>query len=168
MPLRPRRLQISKLLSHATDFMKTTFWNSYFKTLVKPHYEGNDDQFAKYYHTPWNHRCQEVLCCWSSVRHFAALTIKFPLDPILAQNMANLQDTLTGLILTVFRWSIFAYHVRNILKSLLWNFYLTKLRLITWLVFKILSHASESSFTATPIVLTIRTTLWSSYHEIVT
>ena len=134
------------------DFITTTFWNSYFKILVKPHYEGNDDH----------------QCCWSSVRHFGALTIKFPPDPILAQNMANLQNSLTGLLFTVFRWSIFAYHVRNILKSLLWNFYLIKLRLITCLVFKILSHASDSSFTATPIVLTITTRLCSSYREIVT
>ena len=35
-------------------------------------------------------------------------------------------------------------------------------------VWKILSQASESSFFATPIVLTIRTTLWSSHREIVT
>ena len=35
-------------------------------------------------------------------------------------------------------------HVSNILESLLWNVYLTKLWLIRWPVWKILSHASES------------------------
>ena len=44
--------------------------------------------------------------------------------------MANSQNTVTGLLFIVFRWSICAYHVSNILKSLLWNFYLTKVRLI--------------------------------------
>ena len=65
------------------------------------------------------------------------------------------------------RSSICAYQVSNILESLEWNFYLTKLPLIRWAVWKILSHASKSSFSATPIVLTIRTTLWNSYLEIV-
>ena len=122
-----------KVLSHASqysysasflvDLIKTTFCNSYFKILVKPHYEGNDDQFAKYCQTPRNHCCQEVFCCWSSVRRFEALTVKFAPNAILAKNMANLQNTVTGLLFTVFRWSICAYHVSNILESFLWNFY---------------------------------------------
>ena len=78
------------------------------------------------------------------------------------------KHSLTGLLFTVFRWSICAYYVSNILESLLWNSYLTKLRLITWPVWKMLLHASESSFSATPMVLTIRTTLWSTYCEIFT
>ena len=101
----------------------------------------NDDQFAKYCQTPRNHRFQKVICCWSSQRHFGALTVKFALNPIVAQNMANFQNTVTGVFFTVFQWSICAYHVSNILESLLWNFYLTKLRLIRWTVLKILSHA---------------------------
>ena len=125
-------------------FIKPTFWNCYFKILVEPHYEGNDDKFAKYCQTPWNHRFQQVFCCWSSERRFGALTVKFAPNSIVTQNMANLQNTLTGLLFTVFRWSICAYHVSNILESLLWNVYLTKLWLIRWPVWKILSHASES------------------------
>ena len=82
--------------------------------------------------------------------------------------MANLQNTFKGLLFTVFRWSLCAYRVSNILESLLWNFYITKLRFIRWPVWKILSHASEPSFSATSIVLTISRTLWSSYLEIVT
>ena len=57
-------------------FYQTDILNSYFKILVESHYEGNDDQFAKYCQTPRNHRFQEVFCCWSSVRHFGALTVK--------------------------------------------------------------------------------------------
>ena len=85
-------------------FIKPTFWNSYLKILVEPHYEGNDDQFAKYFQTPRNHRFQEVFCCGSSERHFGALTVKFAphWNPIVAQNMANLQNTVTGLSFTVF------------------------------------------------------------------
>ena len=142
-----------KVLSHASQsshspsflvpFIKPTFWNSYFKILVEPHYEGNDDKFAKYCQTPWNHRFQQVFCCWSSERRFGTLTVNFAPNSIVAQNMANLQNTLTGLLFTVFRWSICAYNVSNILESLLWNVYLTKLRLIRWPVWKILSHASE-------------------------
>ena len=133
-----------------------------------------------------------VFWCLSSKRHFATLTLKFLLNPNTKETMPNLQNTvkllgiivlrkcfaadeqsdvlelLMCLLFTVFRWSICAYHVSNILESLLWNFYLTKLRLIRSPVWKILSHASESSFSATPIVLTIRTTLWNSYREIVT
>ena len=46
--------------------------------------------------------------------------------------------------------------------------YLTKLRLIRWPVWKTLSHALKSSFSASLMVLTIRTTFWSSDGEIVT
>ena len=44
----------------------------------------------------------------------------------------------------------------------------TPLRTKRWPICKILSHASESSFSATLLVLTISRTLWSSYREIVT
>ena len=70
-------------------FIKPTVWNSYFQILVEPHYEGNDDQFAKYCQTPRNKRFKKVFCCWSSVRHFGALTVKFAPNPIVAKNMAN-------------------------------------------------------------------------------
>ena len=97
-------------------FIKPTFLNCYFKILVEPHYKGNDDQFAKYCQTPRNHRFQEVFCRWSSERRFGALTAKFAPNSIVAQNMANLQNTVTGLLFTVFCWSICAHHVSNILQ----------------------------------------------------
>ena len=133
--------QSSYSLRSFMSFIKPVFWNSYFKILAESHYQRNDDQFAKYCQTPRNHRFRELFCCWSLARHFGALTVKFAPNPILAQNMANLQTTVTGLLFTVFRWSIFAYYVPNILEFLLWNFYLTKLRLIIWPFWKILSHA---------------------------
>ena len=42
-------------------FIKPTFLNCYFKILVEPDYDGNDDQFAKYCQTLRNHRFQGVL-----------------------------------------------------------------------------------------------------------
>ena len=154
--------------SFLVPFIKPTFWNSYFKILIKPHYQGYDDQFTKYCQTPRNPHLQKVFCCWSSERNFGVLTIEFVPNPHLGQNMANMQNTVLGLLFTVFRWSIFAYHVRNILESLLVNFHLTKLRLIWWTICKILSHALELWFCTTLIVLIIRTTLWSSSRKIVT
>ena len=154
-----RRLIIILLSLYFLLIISASFWSSYGKILAESHYEANDNQFAKYCHTPRNNRFQQVFLCWSSRRNFWALTVKFPLSPIVAQNMANLKHTVTGLLFTVFRYFVCAYHVSNILESLQWNSYLKKLRLIRWLVWKILSHASESSFSATLMVLTIRTTL---------
>ena len=90
------------------------------------------------------------------------------LESLLRNSRRTPLSTVTGLLFTAFRWCICAYHLSNSLESLLRNFYLTKLRLIRWPVRKILSQASESSLTATPIVLTTKTTLWSTYCEIVT
>ena len=42
-------------------FIKPTFLNCYFKILVEPDYDGNDNQFAKYCQTLRNHRFQGVL-----------------------------------------------------------------------------------------------------------
>ena len=106
--------QSSYSLRFFMSFIKPVFWNSYFKILAESHYQRNDDQFAKYCQTPRNHRFQELFCCWS----FGALTVKFAPNPIVAQNMANLQKTFTGVLFTVFRCSICAYHVSNILESL--------------------------------------------------
>ena len=100
-------------------FIKPIFCNFQFKILVESHYKGNDDQFAKYCQTPRNHRFQEVFCCWSSGRHFGAVTVKFATNPIVAQNMANFQNTVTGLLFSVFRWSSCAYHGVLTMKFLL-------------------------------------------------
>ena len=73
-PVRTKtKTNICKVLSHASQsshspsflvpFIKPTVWNSYFQILVEPHYEGNDDQFAKYCQTPQNMRFKKVFCC---------------------------------------------------------------------------------------------------------
>ena len=54
------RLSIFVSPSFLMPFIKPTFWNSYFKILFERHYQGNDDQFPKYYQTPRNHRFQEI------------------------------------------------------------------------------------------------------------
>ena len=149
-------------------FIRASLLSSYGKNTAKPGYDPKKKQFAKYCHTPLNIRVHLVFWWISSKRHFGALTLKFFLNPITKETMTNLQNTVTRLLFTVFRSSVFTNRVSKILKSLLWNFFLTNLRLIRWPVCKLLSHASESLICATPIVLTIRTTLWSSYREIVT
>ena len=163
-----RRLIIILLRLFFLLIIKASIWSPYGKNLAEPRYEKKNEQFAKYCHTPLNLRFYLIFWCFSSYLHFGAFTVTCSLNPITAQNMGNLQNTATGLLFAVFRWSICAYHVSNFLEFLLWNFYLTKLRLIRWPVWKILSHASESSFSATPIALTFRTTCWSSYRDIVT
>ena len=91
-------------------------------------------------------------------------------------------NTVTGLLFTVFRRSICAYHKSNILETLLWNFYLTKLRLIRWPYSKNVAkphykpkvrkfkkkilHVSKSSFSRCFLVLSIIVTFWSFYGEI--
>ena len=70
-------------------FYQTDILNSYFKILVESQYEGNDHQFAKYCQEGLGLTCQEVLCCWLSVRHFEAVSVKFSPNPNVGQNMAH-------------------------------------------------------------------------------
>ena len=86
------------------------------------------------------------------------------MNPITNETMTNSQNTLKRFGTIVCRKCFACDYQSDILDFLLW----TKLRLISWPVWKILLHASKSSFSATPIVLTIRTTLLSSHREIVT
>ena len=134
--------QSSYSLRFFMSFIKPVFWNSYFKILAESHYQRNDDQFAKYCQTRRNHRFQELFWCWSLAWHFAALTVKFARTPFWPKIWPICKPLSQAFFFSVFRWSIFAYYVPNILESLLWNFYLTKLRLIRWPFWKILSHAS--------------------------
>ena len=48
--------------------------------LAEPHYQPNESQFAKYCQTPQNDRFQLAFWCFSSKRHFRALTVKFELN----------------------------------------------------------------------------------------
>ena len=99
--------------------IKTTFWNSYFKIFIEPHYEGNDDQFAKYCLKASESSFPGSVMLLIIMATFWSSYYKICAEPILAQNMANLQNTVTRLLFTVFRWSTFAYHLRKILESLL-------------------------------------------------
>ena len=49
--------------------------------------------------------CILVFWCLSSQRHFGALTVKFPLNPIVAPKKANLQHTITGLFMLTTFWN---------------------------------------------------------------
>ena len=138
------------------------------KNLAKPRYDQKDDQFAStvtrllifvftlFFGAFHQADTLELILknsCWTPLR-----TKPWPIRKILSNASG---PSLSGSVLG-------CDHQSDILDFLLWNFYLSKLRLIRWPVWKILPHASESSFSAIRIVLTIRTTLWSSHREIVT
>ena len=74
--------------------------------------------------------------------------------------MAGLENIVTRLRIIVLCYSYSAYNQNDTLELLSWNCQ-------RWTIYKTLSHAFESSFSATLMVLTIRTTLWNSYREIV-
>ena len=48
-----------------------------------------------------NHRCHLVLCCLSSKSHCRVLNVKFSLNPIPAQKMTNLENTVRRQIIIV-------------------------------------------------------------------
>ena len=87
--------------------------------------------------------------------------------------MTNLHNTVTGLLFTVFRWSIRAYYVNNNLEFLLWNFYLTKFRLIKIPVWLSTENYYIWSFAAPVILITtvstyqrlIPTVSWFRIHS---
>ena len=75
---RPRRLQISKILSHASELsllssylmlsIIVTFWSFYGEILAEPYYCPKDNQFPKHCQTPHNNLSQLVfLACHHSV-----------------------------------------------------------------------------------------------------
>ena len=70
-----RRLIIIVLSLVFLLIIRASIWRPYGKNLADPRYDQNDGQFAKYCQTLRNPRFQEVFCCWSSVRHFGALTV---------------------------------------------------------------------------------------------
>ena len=50
---------------------------------------------------PHNHRCHLVLCCLTSKSHCRVVSVKFSPNPIPAQKMTNLQNTVRHLIIIV-------------------------------------------------------------------
>lgn len=61
--------------------------------LTKTLNDLTDDQFTKYLHTFLHHRFYLDLLCLSSGRNSGPLTVKFSLNPITTQKVANLQKT---------------------------------------------------------------------------
>ena len=69
-PLRPKTLQLSKILSHDPEssflsndlllILRVTFWSCYCKILAKPYYCPKVGQFAKHCQTPHNNPSQLV------------------------------------------------------------------------------------------------------------
>ena len=63
----------------------------YGKNVAKPLYKPKGAQFAKHcYCTPLNLRFDLDVWCFASERHFAALTLRFSLNLIAVQKVANL------------------------------------------------------------------------------
>ena len=80
-------------------------------------------------------------------RHFRGLTVKFSLNPITTQKMANLEkNAVTHLQVIVFSYSYGAYHQSDIWEFWLGNSHSTPLRTERQPIWKMLSHASQSSF----------------------
>ena len=106
----------------------------YDEILTERSFYPKDDQFAKWWETPPNHRFQLPIWCLSSKRQFGALTVK-PCS----------RSPFSG-----------AYHQNDILYLYLWNPLLTPLKPKKWPICKILSsHAFESLFSASLMVLII-------------
>ena len=76
--------------------------------------------------TPLNLRFDLDVWCFASERHFAALSLRFSLNLIAVQKMANLQNTNTCII--VFGQTYGAYHQNDTLKLFPQNCHLTPLR----------------------------------------
>ena len=101
--------------------MWATFWSPYREIFVWPNYDSCDGQFKKYCQTLYNPRSLLVLWYLPSEGYFGALTVKLWVNPITAQKMANLQNTLRRLKIIVLSLSYGAYHQRDILELSLWN-----------------------------------------------
>ena len=69
--------------------------------VTKPHYDAKDGRFAKFCHTPLNCRFLLVIKRFSFGRPFRAVSVKFSLNRITAQNMTNLQNTVKHLLIIV-------------------------------------------------------------------
>ena len=112
-----KRLIIILLSLFFLLIIRASIWSPYGKNLAEPRYDQKDDHFAKFCHTPLNHRFHLVIWCLSSERHFGAVSVKFSLNRITAQKMTNLQNTVRRLIIIVLSLSYDAYHQSVTLSS---------------------------------------------------
>ena len=104
--------------------IRTTLWSSYRKIVTWRHYDQKDCRFAKFCRSPLNHRFDLVIWCLLSDWHFGAVSVKFSLNLITKQKMANLQNTGRRLIimllslffLLIIRASIWSPYCKNLAK----------------------------------------------------
>ena len=164
-----RRLIIIFLSSFFLVIIRALLLSSYGKNLAKPYYEPKDAQFARNFHPEIEcHICKipsnaskswfsGSLCLMIIRAAFWSSYYKIRAEPHCCP-----------------KYGQFAKHSQRPFIQLFLLIYLCVsckqhfgVLLIIWPVWKVLPEASEPSVFATPIVLTIITTLWSSYREIV-
>ena len=137
-PLRPKIWPNCNILSHASELsfsvviivliVREIFWSSYREILTYPHHKPKYGQFAKCRRTPPNHSIQLISRCLPPERNFRTLIVKFWLNRITTQKMANLRNPVNRRQIIVFSSSYFSYNQRDVLELLLWNSHLTPLR----------------------------------------
>ena len=89
--LRPRRLQISKILSHASESsllssylvlsIIVTFWSFYGEIFAKPYYEPKDAQFARNFQTSQSLRFDLVFLVLFIIVKFQSSYVKILAEP---------------------------------------------------------------------------------------
>jgi len=92
--------------------------------------------------------------------------VKFSLNRFTAQKMTNFQNTVRRLIIIVLSLSYDAYHQYVNLEPLLSKFPGISLRPKRWPICKVLSHASQSTFSPSLLVPLTKPTFWNSYFKI--
>ena len=97
-----RRLIIILLSFFFFLIIRASIWSPYGKNLPDPRYDQQDDQYARYWHTPFNPRIHLVLLFLSSNQHFRTLTLKFSFNPITKDTMSNFQNTVDRVVIIVF------------------------------------------------------------------
>ena len=86
--------------------MRPSIWSRYGKNLGDPRYDQEDDQFAKYSHTPLN------------LRSHLVFLVKFLLNLITTHKMASLKNIITSLRMIVLCYSYSGYHQNDTLELL--------------------------------------------------
>ena len=87
-----KKRNLQEIFTRLKIFVLTLFFS-----LAKPNCGPKDGQFVKHCQTPLNYRFQLNLWCLPSERHFEALTLKLSIYAIMAQKMADLQNSVTRL-----------------------------------------------------------------------
>ena len=90
--------------------IRTTLLSSHRDIVALPHYDVNDGRFAKFCHTPLNHRFHSFIKCLLSERHLETLTVKLSHSAIMTQMMSDLQNSVTRPLIIVFIHLFSAYH----------------------------------------------------------